>query len=181
MQKRSKTRIVFYPYAKTLRVLGDWYTQLSTESMQEHGKGQNVIVATGPTGNHSILNGILNGPRDKVVLFFQIESMNSDKDYIIPKGSRIGGELEALEGKSLSFIQNVSQQGTEINLTQNGVPNLTVSIPQIDAYHLFKLMYHLEVSIAVEGEMRGLGRLTYEQSAVEGYKEEVRRLLASHS
>lgn len=179
LQKRQKPNIIFYPYSKVLRVLGDWYTQLSTESIQEKGEGQNVIATSGPTGNHSILNGILNGPRDKEVLFIRVEKMNEKQDFTIPKGSGIGGELEVLEGSKLSFIQNVSQQGTEINFTQNGIPNLTILIPQLDTYHLFKLMYHLEVCVAVEGELRGLGKLTYEQSGVEGYKKEVRKILSS--
>lgn len=179
IQKKGKPNLIFYPYSKILKVLGDWFTQLSTESIQEKGEGQNVIATSGPTGNHSLLNGILNGPRDKVVVFFRVENMDSKKDFSIPKGSGIGGELEALEGRKLSFIQNVSQQGTEINFTQNGVPNLTISIPKLDPYHLTKLMYHLEAAVAVEGELGGLGRLTYEQSGVEGYKQEVRRILNS--
>ncbi len=179
LQKRSKPNIVFYPFSKVLKVLGDWYTQLSTESIQEKGEGQNVIAASGPTGNHSILNGILNGPRDKAVYFFRIESGDSKKDFTVPKGSGIKGELEALEGRKLSFIQNVSQKGTEINFTENGVPNLTASIPKLDTYNLFKLMYHLEAGVAAEGELRGLGQLTYEQSGVEGYKREVRRILSA--
>jgi len=179
LQKHNKPNIIFYPYSKVLKVLGDWFTQLSTESIQEKGEGQNVIATSGPTGNHSILNGILNGPRDKVVCFFRVETTDLKKDFTVPKGSGIGGELEVLEGKTLSFVQNSSQQGTEINFTQNGIPNTTIIIPRLDTYHLFKLMYHLEVAVAVEGELRKLGSLTYEQSGVEGYKQEVRKILAS--
>jgi glucose-6-phosphate isomerase len=185
-EKRGKTNVVFYPYSKVLRSLADWYAQLSTESVQKKGQGQNVIATCGPIGNHSILNGILEGRRDKIVLFLRVEAFDSKKDFTIPKGSGIGGELAALEGKKMGSIQNFSQLGTEISFTQNGVLNTTLSIPQVNTLNLFKLMYTLEVSTAIEGKLRGLefqdtqGQLrdlTYEQDGVEGYKRETRRLL----
>lgn len=177
-EQKGRTSVVFYPYSKTLKFLGDWYTQLNTESLQEKGQGQNVIATTGPTGNHSIANGIVGGPRDKIVTFIRVEEYDKKMDFSIPKNSGIGGELEVLEGLKLGYIQNASQKGTEINFTDNGVVNIVISIPKINAYELFKLMYTLEVSVAVEGELRGLGELTYLQPGVEGYKKETRRLLA---
>ncbi|MFC1809760.1 hypothetical protein ACFL3D_06600 [Candidatus Omnitrophota bacterium] len=177
-EKKGKTSIVFYPYCKTLKLVGDWFTQLSTESLQEKGQGQNVISTTGPTGNHSIANGIVGGPRDKVILFLRIEEYSERYDYAVPMKSGIGGELEMLEGKKMSYIQNASQEGTEINFTTNGVLNVCVSIPKLDTYNLFKLLYALEASVAVEGELRGLGQMTYLQPGVEGYKEETRKILA---
>ncbi|MBN1493034.1 MAG: hypothetical protein JW938_02695 [Candidatus Omnitrophica bacterium] len=177
-EEKKKTSIVFYPYSKTLKLIGDWFTQLSTESLQEKGQGQNIIATTGPTGNHSIANGILGGPRDKLVVFVRVEQYEKTRDFVVPSKSGIGGELEVLEGKRMSFIQNASQKGTEINFTKNGVLNCVISIPRIDTYNLFKFLYFLEVSVAVEGELRGLGRMTYLQPGVEGYKEETRKILA---
>ena len=177
-EKKHKRTIVFYPYAKTLKLIGDWYTQLSTESLQEKGQGQNVVATCGPTGNHSILNGIISGPREKLIIFIKVEQYDAEKDFVIPSGSGIGGGLDVLEGKTFSFIQNASQLGTEINFTDNGVPNVTIVIPTIDTYSVCKLMYTLECAVAFEGELRGIGRLTYEQAGVEGYKKETRRVLA---
>jgi len=177
-EKKGKGSVCFYPYAKTLKLIGEWYTQLSTESLQEKGQGQNVIPTCGPTGNHSILNGIINGPRDKVILFIKVDEFDQEKEFTIPTGSGIGGELEVLEGKTFGYIQNASQLGTELNFTNSGVLNMTVTLPKIDAYNICKLMYTLECVVAFEGELRGLGKLTYEQSGVEGYKQETRRVLS---
>lgn len=178
-EKKGKTSVVLYPFAKTLRLVGDWYTQLNTESLQEKGQGQNVIGTTGPTGNHSIANGIVGGPRDKVIFFVRVEQFDPKADYTVPVNSGIGGELEVLEGKKMGFIQNASQKGTEINFTDNGVINYVVTLPKIDTYNLFKFLYFLEVSVAVEGELRQLGKMTYLQPGVEGYKKETRRILAN--
>ena len=73
----SKNTIVFYNYADN-SCLGEWFVQLYTESIQERGGGANVINAKGPTSNHSILNGIIAGPRDKVILFIHWEELGSD-------------------------------------------------------------------------------------------------------
>ena len=91
--------------------------------------------------------------------------------------SGIGGGLEVLEGKTFGFIQNASQLGTEINFTNNGVLNVTITIPHIDTFTICKLMFSLECAVAFEGELRSLGRLTYEQAGVEGYKKETKRIL----
>ena len=177
-EKKRKGTVVFYPYAKTLKLIGDWYTQLSTESLQELGQGQNVVCTCGPTGNHSILNGIIGGPRDKIVIFIKVDEYDNNKDFIIPSGSGLSGGLEVLENKSMSFIQNASQLGTEINCTENGVPSVTINISRIDVYNIIKLMYTLECSVAYEGELRKLGRITYEQAGVEGYKIETKKVLS---
>ena len=177
-QKKNKGTIVFYPYAKTLKLVGDWFTQLYTESVQERGSGHNVVATCGPTGNHSILNGIIGGPRDKLIVFIRVDEYDRNKDFPIPKASGIGGGLDVLEGKKFSFIQNASQMGTEINFTQCGIPNITITIPRIDTYTICKLMYTLECAVAFEGELRGLGRLTYEQAGVEGYKKATKQVLS---
>lgn len=173
----GKHTLVFYPYAKILDVVGAWYTQLSTESLQEEGQGQNVVATCGPTGNHSLLNGLLNGPNDKIILFIKVGSFSKEYDFQVPKNTGIGGDLTALEGRFLGEIQNISQQGTEINFTNNNVLNTTISLPHIDEYTLCRLLYCLEASVAVEGELRNIGKLTYLQNGVEGYKNEVRRIL----
>ena len=81
----GKGSIVFYNYADN-SCLGEWFVQLCTESIQERGAGPNVINAKGPTSNHSILNGIIAGPRDKVVLFIHWEEL----------GLPIGQEIDRL-------------------------------------------------------------------------------------
>ena len=186
-EQHKKTSIVFYPYSKILRSLADWYAQLSTESIQKKGQGQNVIPTCGPIGNHSILNGILEGGRDKFVVFVRVNEFNPQKDFTVPSGSGIGGELTVLEGKQMSAIQNFSQKGTEINFTDNGILNVTLHLPKVDTFHVFLLMCSLEIATTVEGKLRGLeykGKdgdikdLTYEQAGVDGYKKETRRLLA---
>jgi glucose-6-phosphate isomerase len=177
-----RNALIFYNYASD-KSLGDWFTQLLSESIQERGGGLDVIPVTGPTGNHSILNGIARGPRNKVILFIDWNDLG--EDLTIPRDTGIGGELAAFEGLKMSQVQAASRQGTQEDLTANGVPNMTLKVGKRDATHLFGLFRVLMDAIAVKGKLQNLDRfddgsidpsqeLTYLQHGVEGYKNRTR-------
>lgn len=183
----GKNNLVFYNYADN-RYLGDWFVQLYDESLQERGQGLNVISALGPTSNHSILNGILNGPRDKVVLFIGWRELG--EDLAIPVRTGVGGDLETFEGLSMNQVQAASYRGTLEDFNEAGIPTATLFVPQRDVYNLCKLMRVLMDSVAIKGRLQSLhvddadmadftGELTYRQDGVEGYKERTRRIAAS--
>ena len=178
--------LVLYDYSNC-RMLGDWLVQLYTESIQERGTGFNVIAARGPTSNHSLLNGIISGPRDKVVLFIKWEDLG--EDLAVPTDSSIGGGLDVFMGRSMKALQEASIQGTITDFTRNGIPCLTLSIPKRDTAHLFLLMRTLMDMVAIKGRLQNLHidaasqtnyprELTYQQDGVEGYKNAMRDLLA---
>ena len=166
--------IVFYNYADS-RCLGEWFVQLYTESIQERGGGANVISAKGPTSNHSILNGIIAGPRDKVVLFLHWEELGPD--LILPTETEMDSKLTKFEGLSLTHMQTASYRGTALDFSENGVPNATLTAPRRDIQSVCQLMRILMDTIAVKGRLQGLhldnkgqSELTYLQDGVEGYK-----------
>ena len=181
--------IVFYNYADNSR-LGEWFVQLYTESIQERNIGSNVIAAKGPTSNHSILNGILTGPKDKAVVFIHWEDLGAD--LTIPRTNE-GNGLEAFEGLSMNDSQTASYRGTEIDFTDNDIPNVTLTLPHRDIRNVCQLMRTLMDTVAVKGRLQELHltddvptlaeELTYHQSAVEGYKkrtEEIARSMKRH-
>ena len=168
--------IVFYNYADN-SCLGEWFVQLYTESIQERGSGCNVIDAKGPTSNHSILNGILAGPKDKAVLFVHWEDLGVDLTIPVAKE---GSGLDAFEGLSMNDSQTASYRGTEMDFTDNDIPNVTLTLPKRNIRNLCQLMRTLMDTVAVKGRLQDLyltdgvpkltDELTYHQSAVEGYK-----------
>lgn len=183
----GKNTLVFYNYADN-RYLGDWFVQLYDESLQERGQGLNVISALGPTSNHSILNGILNGPRDKVVLFINWRELG--EDLAIPARTGIGGDLDAFEGLSMNQVQAASYHGTIQDFSEAGIPTASLSVPKRDVHNLCKLMRVLMDCVAVKGRLQALHvsddgtvdfrkELTYFQDGVEGYKERTRRIAAA--
>lgn len=185
-QYGRKTSLLLCNYADDAR-LGDWFTQLYSESIQERGEGLNVIPTRGPTGNHSILNGILRGPHDKLVLI--LRWLDLGPDALLPTGTGIGGDLHYFEGLPLSAVQDASCRATAADYLSNGVPTATLSIARRDGYHLFLLMRTLMDAVAVKGRLQNLDineqgvrdpatELTYRQDGVEGYKIGTRRYAA---
>ena len=173
-----KSELLLSNYSDDVK-FGDWFTQLYSESIQERGGGLNVIAVRGPTGNHSILNGILRGPHDKLVLLLHWNDLGSDLS--IPTDTGIGGDLKYFEGLPMTAVQSASAHATVEDYLRNGVPTATVNIAKRDAYHLFLAMRTLMDAVAIKGRLQYLDinadglsdpatDLTYRQDGVEGYK-----------
>ena len=182
-ERPSKNTIVFYNYADS-SCLGEWFVQLYTESIQERGGGANVINAKGPTSNHSILNGIIAGPRDKVVLFIHWEALGPD--LLLPRETGMDSKLTKFEGSSITHMQTASYRGTALDFSEMGVPNATLTLPKRDVQSVCQLMRLLMDTIAVKGRLQGLhldndggSELTYLQDGVEGYKRNFQSFLES--
>ncbi len=179
----GKTSMVFYPYFDNSK-LGDWFVQLYEESVQERGTGLNVLTVTGPTGNHSLLNGIVNGARDKAVLFLVPDDF--DDSLSVPADAPLEGSLKIFQGLSLSEAQNASLRGTAQDFGSRGVPYATLRFPKRDPASVFGLMRRLMDVVAVKGRLQSLhidpltgarktnDELTYIQTGVEGYKQRMR-------
>jgi len=185
-QHLHKGVLLFYNYADD-RYLGDWLTQLYSESIQERGEGLNLIATRGPTGNHSILNGVIRGPRDKVVVFVKWADLGC-RGVKVPGSTGLTGDLADLGGLPIESIQDASLAGVVADFTANGVPNVTLEVPRRDEGCLFELMRILMDTVAVKGRLQGLHHtpacapmldreLTYQQDGVEGYKEAMRKEL----
>ena len=186
----ARNGIVLYNYADT-PCIGEWFLQLYTESVQERGGGLSVTAVTGPTGNHSILNGIVGGPRDRIVVFIGWDSLGrfAPKAITIPRDTGVGGELEVFEGVPLDKAQAFSLGGTQADFTENGVPNVTLRVADRSPRSLFCLLRVLMDTVAIKGRLQNLhhapdraggvsGELTYQQDGVEGYKKKTLALAA---
>ena len=177
----GKGTIIFFNYADNT-CLGEWFVQLYTESIQERGSGANVIPAKGPTSNHSILNGIIAGPKDKVVLFIHWEELGTD--LALPTNTGGDSKLIAFEGMSMTHMQTASYRGTALDFSNKGVSNATLTLPKRDIQAVCQLMRVLMDTVAVKGRLQGLhldnkggNELTYLQDEVEGYKQNFRSFL----
>ncbi|RJP20444.1 MAG: hypothetical protein C4527_25045 [Candidatus Omnitrophota bacterium] len=174
-----KSALVFYPYFDNKK-LGDWFVQLYEESVQERGSGLNILATTGPTGNHSLLNGIVNGARDKAVLFL------TPRDFgdvmAVPEDAPLEGSLKIFQGLTLAAAQTASLRGTAEDFISRMVPTATLSFPKRDTSSIFALMRLLMDVVAVKGRLQSLhldpisgkrriaDEETYIQNGVEGYK-----------
>ncbi len=56
-----------------------------------------------------------------------------------------------------------------------GVPNIRISLPELDEYNLGKLLYFFMISCGISGYMLGVN--PFDQPGVEAYKKNMFRLL----
>jgi len=150
MDKGKKRFInVMVPYADSLKPLSEWFCQLWAESLGKENKGLTPYPSLGTTDQHSQLQLWIEGPQDKVIIFIRIS--NYGVDIKIPKVFKEIEGLSYLSDHPLSALIKAEEEATELALAKAGRPNMTITIPEIDAYHLGQLFHFLEIATAFTG------------------------------
>ncbi|MDH5589934.1 MAG: glucose-6-phosphate isomerase [Gemmatimonadota bacterium] len=156
---------VFMPYADRLRATALWFQQLWAESL---GKARNLagetchtgptpLAASGATDQHSLLQLLMEGPHDKVVLFAAVE--DHGVSVAVP---RLHADLPALAylgGHTLEELLDVERRATAEALRREGRPNATLRLPKVDAASLGQLFMLLEIATVHAGALYGVDPL----------------------
>jgi hypothetical protein len=134
----------------------------------------------------------LNYHNGKFYLIAQNGSVNSGNYTIISYdvASNTWSTNLALAGNYVTQFSNYNFPSGKINdkiyyfaHANGGVPNLTLNIPKLDAYHLGGLIYFFERACGISGYLMGVN--PFDQPGVEDYKRGMFSLLgkpgASHS
>jgi len=163
-----------FAYSESLKYFCEWYIQLWGESLGKHQRhsafhvGLTPIGLIGPKDQHSFLQLIMEGTRDKSVTFIKIENFNDTitiPDITLPN-------LESLDVlNNLPFEQLINMQCdsvTEALLAQKDIPIDTISIPKIDAHNIGALIFYYELLTSLVGELIDVN--TYDQPGVEAGK-----------
>jgi glucose-6-phosphate isomerase len=159
--KKKKTTLALFPYIDCFEYFNKWTIQLIAESLGKSSKiGPLPISLKGPQDQHSILQLLLDGPKDKWILFFELNKF--EKDYIL-------GSLK------YSQILKAEKIGTEKALTKKKIQNVTISIDKLDEENLGELIFTFEIAVALSGELLKVN--PFNQPAVEIGKKITRSLL----
>lgn len=151
---KGRSITVLMPYADRLKSFSEWFCQLWAESLGKDGKGLTPYPSVGTTDQHSQLQLWMEGTEDKVVVFLSVENYGADVE--IPK---VFDNLESfgyLGGHSLSELTKTEQEASEIALTKNGRPSITIKAPEIDAYHIGQLFHFFKIATAMTGFLFGV-------------------------
>ena len=159
--RRGKTISVMMPYAEKLGSFVDWYRQLWAESLGKDGLGQTPVKAIGTVDQHSQIQLYRDGIRDKIITFIQVEKMETD--YEIPDD--LPEDISYLTGHSLHEILNKELLGTKAALIKSKVPNITLTVDQINPYNLGMMIYLYELATGFSGYLYKIN--PFDQPAVE--------------
>ena len=173
LYNQGKKVELFASFEPKLFALGEWWKQLFGES---EGKGSRGIFPTCvmySSDLHSIGQYVQDGERFLMETFIEVDKY--DNDVVIRKDKDDLDGLNFLAGKTVGEINKLAQKGVAVAHTDGGVPNITISIPKLDAENIGALIYFFEVSCAVSAYMLGVN--PFDQDGVEEYKKNIFALI----
>ncbi len=164
---------ILFSYSSALDGFNKWYIQLWGESLGKvnvNGTRQALtpIGLIGPVDQHSFLQLIAEGKRDKTVTFIKINDF--EDDLTIPKDTLHGFEdLDYID--ELKFSQLIEAQA---NATIKAIEELedipcdVITIDKVDEFNIGKLIYSFQLLTSTVGKFVQIN--TYDQPGVEAGK-----------
>jgi len=162
---------VIFSYLSALEGFNKWYVQLWAESLGKINingtrQGLTPIGLVGPIDQHSFLQLIMEGKRDKTVTFIKVADF--EEKIVIPKNSPIS-ELDYLEGISFSKLIDMQADATiEAISKEEDIPYDVITIDKVDEYNIAELMFTYELLVSIIGTFMQIN--TYDQPGVESGK-----------
>ncbi len=173
VENKNKFNInVVFSYSSLLESFNKWYVQLWAESLGKiniNGTRQALtpIGLIGPVDQHSFLQLIMDGVRDKTVTFIKIDDLGDDS--IIPRKSSNKFDILGLQyadGYSFNQLLNMQADATILSVQeQKNVPCDVVSIRTVDEYNIAKIMFSYQLLVSCIGQFLQIN--TYDQPGVE--------------
>ena len=179
----AATRNVLYEAGKKIEMLanfhpkmhyfGEWWKQLFGESEGKDGKGIFPASADFTTDLHSMGQWIQDGER---AIFETVLSVEKPVCALtIPAEEEDLDGLNYLAGKRVDEVNKMAELGTQMAHVDGGVPNIKITIPELNAYYIGQLLYFFEKACGISGYLLGVN--PFNQPGVEAYKKNMFALL----
>ncbi|MCF8335788.1 MAG: glucose-6-phosphate isomerase [Bacteroidales bacterium] len=179
----AAVRNELYQNGKAIELLGiynlklycfmEWWKQLYGESEGKDNKGIFPAITQFTTDLHSIGQYIQEGRR---ILFETILSVDAPQHHLtVPKAEDDTDKLNYLAGKRLQEVNTMAESGTRLAHSDGNVPNISISIPEINEISLGQIIYFFEKACAISGHILGVN--PFDQPGVEAYKKNMFALL----
>ena len=171
--RKGKNIEMMVNYEPSLHYFGEWWKQLFGESEGKDNKGIFPAAADFSTDLHSMGQYIQEGQR----MLFETAILVDEpaKDIIIKEDAENIDGLNFLTGKSMDFVNKKASDGVCLAHTDGSVPNLSVTVPKLDAYNFGMLVYFFEKACGISGYLLGVN--PFNQPGVEAYKKNMFALL----
>jgi glucose-6-phosphate isomerase len=174
-----------FAYSETLKYFCEWYVQLWGESLGKHQRhsafhvGLTPIGLIGPKDQHSFLQLIMQGTRDKSVTFIKIEDFH--ENIVIPDISLPHLEkLDTLNNLPFSKLINMQCDSVvEALLDQESIPLDTITLECVTEDNIGALMFYYELLTSLMGRLIDVN--TYDQPGVEAGKLILKKKLRERS
>ncbi|MFG6117039.1 glucose-6-phosphate isomerase [Halobacillus sp. MO56] len=170
---KGKSIEMLINYEPALQYFSEWWKQLFGESEGKDQKGIFPASANFSTDLHSLGQYVQDGRRDLFETVLKVEKPKSD--ITIEEDEQNMDGLNYLAGKTVDQVNEKAYEGTLLAHTDGQVPNLTVHVPELNAYTFGYLVYFFEKACAISGYLLGVN--PFDQPGVEAYKKNMFALL----
>ncbi|ARR03725.1 MULTISPECIES: glucose-6-phosphate isomerase [Campylobacter] len=171
---------VLFSYSDRLTSFNEWYVQLWAESLgKKRGYKRVGLTPVGLVGSkdqHSFLQLIMEGVKDKTVTFITIKDHNSTISVPNLKLNFLDG-CDFVNSKSIAEVFNAQAHSTMQALASEMISIDELVIDRLDEWHCGWLIYYYELLTSATGLMLGIN--TYDQPGVEAGKRILKKLLES--
>ncbi len=164
---------VLFSYSSLLESFNKWYVQLWGESLGKININNTKQALTpigliGPIDQHSFLQLIADGKRDKTITFIKVNDFNDDT--IIPPNTLDGfDDLDYVDNLSFAKLLDAQANATiQAIQDQKDIPCDVITIRKVDEYNISKLMFTYQLLTSVVGKFVQID--TYNQPGVEAGK-----------
>lgn len=160
---------VLFSYANDLENLTKWYVQLWGESLGkidafENSVGMTPIGLIGAVDQHSFLQLLIEGPKDKTVTFIGIDDF--ENGLTIPDVSLKHIEkTDFVNSKTFNALINAQCDATRQSLVQSGVAVDSIVLDKVDEANIGTMIIYYELLTSLVGAMLMVN--TYDQPGVE--------------
>ena len=155
-------------YQPKLHFFSEWWKQLYGESEGKDNKGIYPSSCDFTTDLHSMGQWIQEGERTIFETVISVEESNHT--LLFPSDEENLDGLNFLAGKRVDDVNKMAELGTQLAHVDGGVPNILVSVPQLNEYYLGQLIYFFEIACGISGNVLEVN--PFNQPGVEAYKKE---------
>ncbi|MGN0226402.1 MAG: glucose-6-phosphate isomerase [Prevotella sp.] len=160
-------------YQPKLHYISEWWKQLYGESEGKDNKGIFPASCDFTTDLHSMGQWIQEGERTIFETVISVETPN--RKMLFPHDEENLDGLNFLAGKRVDDVNKMAELGTRLAHVDGGVPNIRISVPELNEYFIGQLLYFFEIACGISGNVLGVN--PFNQPGVEAYKKNMFALL----
>jgi glucose-6-phosphate isomerase len=181
-QKNRFNINILFSYSTALEGFNKWYIQLWGESLGKKNingtrQSHTPIGLIGPIDQHSFLQLIMDGRRNKTVTFIKINDFQ-DKTTIPSNTLKGFSSLDYVNNLTFSQLIDLQADATiQAIKEQKDIPCDVITIEKADEYNIAKLMFNYQLLTSIVGKFVQID--TYDQPGVENGKILLKQKLTS--
>lgn len=173
--RKGKTMELLAAYEPSFTQFIEWWKQLFGESEGKELKGLFPAGVNFTTDLHSLGQYIQEGLRSFFMTTLWVHKSRSKLTVRAMEGN--ADRLDYLTGQSMHSINDKACQGTMLAHYEGEVPNLKITVSEMNPYSYGMLVYFFEKACGISGHLLGVN--PFDQPGVEAYKSKVFTLLRS--